>query len=186
MFSACLYCTQSLLSLAGAPCENLPDMPAVDLSPKFVGSLDSISDGMQPCAGMHCVRKWHCPGEVERRGRVFQEMLISHPALPWVSQQEVTHFWKLIHELSIEEVKERAELSELVGSLVLSYAVSHYFVFHCYPHAVSVFIILNSTALTLVLSDLLTHSSTKSLLRAPCLQDLGCAGEQARPECLLL
>lgn len=59
-------------------------------------------------------------GEAGRRGIVFQEMLISHPALPWVSQQEVTHFWKLIHELSIEEVKERAELSELVRSLVLS------------------------------------------------------------------
>lgn len=80
----------------------------------------------------------------------------------------------------------REQSSQLVGSLVLAYAVSHYVVFHCYPHAVSVFIILNSTALTLVLSDLLTHSSTKSLLRAPCLQDLGCAGEQARPECLLL
>lgn len=82
-------------------------------------------------------------GEVGRRGTVFQEMFIAHPAVPWVSQQEITHFWKLIHELSIE-VKERAEFSKLAGSLVLSYAVSHCFVSHCYPHAVSVFIILNS------------------------------------------
>lgn len=53
-------------------------------------------------------------GEVGRRGTVFQEMFIAHPAVPWVSQQEITHFWKLIHELSIE-VKERAEFSKLAG-----------------------------------------------------------------------
>lgn len=30
----------------GAPCKNLPHIPAIDLLARSVGSLDSISDGM--------------------------------------------------------------------------------------------------------------------------------------------
>lgn len=123
----------------GTPCMNLLDILAIDiLLPKSVG--------MQTSSRIYHIRKWYCLQEQGGRVTFFQEMFLSHPAISWLSQLEITHFWKIIHELSIEEVKERGqtEFSKLVGSLVFSYSVSHYFVFHCHPHAISVSLIPNS------------------------------------------
>lgn len=70
-----------------------------------------------------------------------KKCFLSHRAIPCVSWQEVTHYWKITHDSSIEEGRQQAEFSRLVGSLVLSYAV---IVFQSHPQAVSLLLIPNS------------------------------------------
>lgn len=127
-----VLCTTLNLSSAwhGAPCTNL-DIPAIDvLLPKFIG-------GMQPSSGIYHIRKWGCLQDWEEASLSSKKCFYHTQPFSGYHSQKLLISGK--SSMSFLLRRSKTEFSKLVGSLVLSSAVSHYFVFHCHPRAISVF-----------------------------------------------
>lgn len=78
-------------------------------------------------------------GEVELKRHILPRN-VSLNTRPFPGyQQEITHCWKMPHEPSVKEVKERTEKVLKVDLVTGAFLCSSYFVCHSHHHAMSIF-----------------------------------------------
>ena len=99
-------------------------------------------------------------------------MLLSHPAVPWASWQEVTHYWKITPTFLLRKSESRVlRDSGVTGARFLQ----PLFVFQHHPHAFSDFFTPRSSLSAWFV--LFSRINSGSLMRAMRLQELCSAGK---------
>lgn len=115
------------------------------------------------------------------RGTSFQETLLSHPAVPWASWQEVTHYWKITLAFLLRKSKNRALRDSGVTGARFWQPL---FVFQRHPHTFLDFFIPRSSLLAWFV--LFSPLKSGSLMRALRLQESCSAGNTLDLACLFL